>query len=161
VHDRSKPKRAPLAAILAAALACVACNKDTNAPVDAGADGDAADFGFVDPLDDIDATPASRVKRIMGGTCAGVGNDTNCHARAAGGLTMNLARDGGDVIDVPSTERPELLRVRPGAPDESYLYLKVRGDGGIDGARMPLGAPFDPRLPALVATWIEAGAPVE
>lgn len=141
-----------------ACLPLLACSDPTSAPSDAGPD---AQFGFVDPLDDVDAAAASRVKRILGGTCAGVGNDTACHGRAAGGLTMNLARDGGDVIDVASTERPELARVKPGAPGESYLYLKVLGDGGIDGGRMPLGAPFDPRLPALIATWIDAGAPVD
>jgi hypothetical protein len=63
------------------------------------------------------------------------------------------------VVGVPSTERPELERVRPFDSAASYLYLKVVGDGGIEGGRMPLDGVADPRTPALVGAWIEAGAP--
>jgi hypothetical protein len=53
-----------------------------------------------------------------------------------------------------------MVRVKPGDPSASYLYLKVLGDGGIDGGRMPYGATtYDPRLPELFFAWIEAGAP--
>jgi hypothetical protein len=67
--------------------------------------------------------------------------------------------DGGDVIGIPSYERPDLLRVKPFDPESSYLYLKVLGDGGIEGGRMPLGGTFDERGVELVRGWIEAGAP--
>ena len=52
-----------------------------------------------------------------------------------------------------------MARVAPGDPRSSYLYLKVLGEGGIDGGRMPLGGPFDPRMAPFIASWIEAGAP--
>ncbi len=64
-----------------------------------------------------------------------------------------------EVVNVPSEERPGLFRVHPGDPAGSYLYLKVVGDGGIEGGRMPLNAAFDPTIPVLFLEWIEAGAP--
>ena len=54
----------------------------------------------------------------------------------------------------------ELVRVAPGSPEASYLYLKVRGDGGIDGDVMPQDRGYDPRVDRLVRDWIAAGAPV-
>jgi hypothetical protein len=64
------------------------------------------------------------------------------------------------VVNVRSTERPDLFRVQPFEPRNSYLYLKVLGDGGIEGGRMPLDEVVpDQRIPELVGAWIEAGAP--
>jgi hypothetical protein len=51
------------------------------------------------------------------------------------------------------------LRVRPFDPLASYLYLKVLGDGGIEGGRMPRDGDFEQRRVDLIASWIEAGAP--
>jgi hypothetical protein len=62
-------------------------------------------------------------------------------------------------VNVRSSERPDMFRVHPYDPLGSYLYLKVLGDGGIDGGRMPLGESADPRTPPLIESWIEAGAP--
>ena len=87
--------------------------------------------------------------------------------KADAGFFLMAARRGfaeqmGLRLEGRVIERPDLFRVKPGSPGESYLYLKVLGDGGIDGGRMPLNqVTFDPRLPALIATWIDAGAPVE
>jgi hypothetical protein len=77
---------------------------------------------------------------------------------ASGGLTLGTANDFAQIVGVPSTERPDLVRVAPGVPGESYLWLKLVGDGGIEGGPMPGGA-SDPRLVALFGAWIEAGAP--
>jgi hypothetical protein len=82
-----------------------------------------------------------------------------CHATGTGGMTIASGDEFAQLIRVRSTERPELYRVAPGDPSGSYLYLKLAGDGGITGARMPASADFDPRRPALAWTWIEAGAP--
>ncbi len=76
----------------------------------------------------------------------------------AAGLTFPAGNELANVVGVASTERPDLLRVKPGSPFESYLYLKVVGDGGIDGGSMPPGG-ADPRLAVLLGAWIEAGAP--
>ena len=53
----------------------------------------------------------------------------------------------------------ELLRVKPGDPDGSYLIRKLEG-GRIVGERMPLGsAPLPPETLAVIREWIARGAP--
>ena len=148
--------------IFASASACT--SSSSGPPVDAGdEDGGVPSFGdggLVDPLAS-DASYAIRVDTLFHTTCAGVGGESFCHGVGAAQLHLVLAIDGGDVIGVRSIERPELFRVAPGDPLQSYLYLKVLGDGGIDGGRMPKNAGFyDPRLPPLIYEWIEAGAPI-
>ncbi|HNX50750.1 MAG TPA: PKD domain-containing protein [Thermoanaerobaculaceae bacterium] len=66
-------------------------------------------------------------------------------------------RDGksyASIVNVNSVENPALKRVKPGDPDNSYLYQKV-----ASGA-MPLGGPplTDAQL-QLIRGWILAGAP--
>jgi len=110
-----------------------------------------------DPLaPDSDAALGTRADQVFAG-CQG-GPESACHALGEADTHLRLG-SGGDLLNVPSFERPEMPRVRPGDPARSYLYLKVLGDGGIDGGRMPLDGPYDPRLAPLIASWIEAGAP--
>jgi len=53
-----------------------------------------------------------------------------------------------------------LDRVSPGHPEVSYIILKLRGDPGITGERMPLGGPYLPSAEIDgIAAWIRAGAP--
>lgn len=148
--------RGSLIAVLALASACAPQPADR--PNDAGelypslgSDASAA----VDPLAS-DASLGVRARQVFGG-CQG-GPESACHGSGAAGTHLRIGA-GGDVVNVPSTERPALDRVTPGEAVNSYLYLKVVGDGGIDGGRMPLGGPFDPRLAPFIASWIEAGAP--
>ena len=48
----------------------------------------------------------------------------------------------------------------PGNPNGSYILLKLRGDPGITGERMPLGGPYlSADQIAGIAAWIQAGAP--
>jgi hypothetical protein len=82
-----------------------------------------------------------------------------CHNAGSGGLLVLPGKELDDLVRVRAVERPELFRVAPGDPVESYLWLKLAGDGGIDGAPMPSGAERDPRRAALAWDWIEAGAP--
>ena len=146
--------------VFAFVMACVACStRDASG----GADADAppATFGRgeagVDPFDG-DASLAARVGALVVTRCAG-GPETACHATGVGGTHLDLG-PGGDVVGVPSMERPDLVRVQPFEPAKSYMFAKVAGDGGIEGGRMPLDTPdFDARIPALVGAWIEAGAP--
>ena len=115
--------------------------------------------GLIDPLAS-DASYALRVDTLFHTTCAGVGGESFCHGAGASQLRLVIAFDGGDVVGVRSIERPDLERVAPGDPLASYLYLKVLGDGGIDGGRMPLNSGiYDSRLTTLIYDWIEAGAP--
>jgi hypothetical protein len=109
----------------------------------------------VDPYDP-DAALGLRTRALFA-SCAG-GPESECHGSGAGGLTLRLG-PAGDVVNVASSERPDLLRVRPFDASRSYLFLKVLGDGGIEGGRMPPGG-TDPRAVDLLGAWIEAGAPV-
>ncbi len=130
---------------------------DSGGLVDASPASPGPCFLCVDAGDpyEVDASLAVRVRRRLEG-CNGM---EGCHVSAAANLTFPIGDETRALIGVRSTERPDLLRVAPDDPEASYLYLKVRGDGGIEGSTMPLGATFDPRLPSLVLAWIEAGAP--
>ena len=57
-----------------------------------------------------------------------------------------------------SSQWPTILRVKPGEPEASLLYLKVAGTQGIRGLAMPMGQPPDQAFAALVERWILDGA---
>lgn len=84
----------------------------------------------------------------------------NCHGSDAGGLTLTgSAPDNYDqLVNVPSTDFPSILRVAPGNAADSYLVHRLEGTGS--GARMPLGgrALSTADLQA-IKDWINAGAP--
>jgi hypothetical protein len=100
---------------------------------------------------------AVQVRGAIDRSCASI---EGCHGSGVGGLGLYPGGELQSLIGVPSVERPELLRVRPGAPLESYVYLKLRCDGGIDGGCMPLSSPPDSARAQLFFDWIEAGAPL-
>jgi hypothetical protein len=124
---------------------------------DAGLDSTLPCFSCTDaPYVDIDA-PIGTKAALQLDTCA---SNEGCHGAQPGiNLTYIAGHEFDDLRNVRAIERIDLFRVAPGDPAQSYLYLKVLGDGGIDGGRMPLGAHYDPRIPALFFDWIEAGAP--
>jgi hypothetical protein len=129
---------------------------------DAGGDDGGVACGFscgnTPTPEELDASLAVRVRARLS-LCNGV---DGCHVSGAANLTYPAGNELVHLIDVPSQERPDLLRVKPGDPSTSYLYLKVLGDGGIDGGRMPLNVDiYDARIPATIFAWIEAGAPSE
>jgi hypothetical protein len=66
----------------------------------------------------------------------------------------------GNIVNVASTERPNLERILPGDAANSYLFQKVTGAAGIAGSRMPKGgSPLPPADIELLRQWINAGAP--
>ncbi len=86
-----------------------------------------------------------------------------CHS--GGGASRGLSLDRGlairSLVDEPSNEVPELLRVAPGRPDDSYLIIKVQPtDPRRVGNRMPRNGP--PFLSSAeirgLRRWIAAGA---
>lgn len=109
-------------------------------------------------VDGGDASVPAEIQVTLQTSCAYGGVELTCHGVGAGGLTLGTANDFAQIVGVPSVERPDMLRVAPGHPEESYLFLKLVGEGGIEGGPMPGGA-TDPRLIALFGTWIDAGAP--
>jgi len=65
-----------------------------------------------------------------------------------------------ELVNKASTEKPDMLRVNPGKPDESYLIHKLEGRHGIVGGRMPLAStPLKEEELSLIRIWIEGGAP--
>jgi hypothetical protein len=153
-------------ALVSALVACSTAACSSRGP-EGAAESDASmpkgdeEFSFgpaIDPFT-IDASLPVRIDYVLAG-CAG-GPESDCHGGGAGGLHMVLTGAHADVVNVPSTERPDLFRVKPFDSPDSYLYLKLVGDGGIEGGRMPLGGPYDPRVMAIVEQWIDAGAPTE
>jgi hypothetical protein len=84
-----------------------------------------------------------------------------CHegASAPEGLRLDAANSYNLLVDVPSTEVPSLLRVKPGDPNDSYIIQKLEGHAAV-GGQMPLGGPYLPATTiAFVAQWITNGAP--
>jgi hypothetical protein len=137
-------------------IAVVSCaDGKANEVSDSGPDAGAVPLGC---LSCTDASQAATIRATLVSSCA-TGVEVSCHSTGAGGLTLGTVDDFAQIVDVPSTQRPELYRVAPGNPPGSYLFLKLLNDGGIEGGPMP-GGTYDPRLVALFGAWIEAGAPV-
>jgi fibronectin type 3 domain-containing protein len=90
-------------------------------------------------------------------TCSG------CHAGASPpqGLSLDsLSNTRAMTVNMSSAEQPSVLRVKPAAAANSYLYLKVTGASGITGVQMPSGgSPLTSAQTEAIAGWIGAGAP--
>ncbi len=85
-------------------------------------------------------------------SCASAG----CHTgeNPPQGLRLDEGFSFDNLVNVPSNEVPELLRVEPGDPDDSYLVQKIEGTAA-EGGRMPLGAPpLDQNLIDDIREWI-------
>jgi len=88
-----------------------------------------------------------------------------CHAGAGApeGLRLDAADSYNLLVNVPSTEVPTLLRVKPGDPADSYIIQKLQGHAAV-GAQLPDGCPAtQPCLSAstigFIQQWITNGAP--
>lgn len=87
-----------------------------------------------------------------------------CHltGQEAGRLALHPGAAYESLVGVKSIA-VELMRVKPGAPGQSYLLMKLQGthlEHGGNGARMPFGAPpLDSDTVAKLRDWIADGAP--
>ena len=82
-----------------------------------------------------------------------------CHSGAAAPLGLRLEEGASfiNLVGAPSRQSG-LQRVRPGAPDASYLIQKLEGSAGT-GEQMPLGGPPLPQATVdFVRQWILDGA---
>jgi len=109
-----------------------------------------SDAGFDGPL-------AVQVKGELDQVC---GSPDGCHGMGEANFGVHIGSEFTDMINVTSTENPPMKRVVPGDPLNSYVYLKLRCEGGIVDACMPLGEP-SPAVAKLFFDWIEAGAPTQ
>jgi hypothetical protein len=57
-------------------------------------------------------------------------------------------------IDAPSREVPALKIIDTAAPESSYVLMKVRGEKGIQGTRMPPTKALDPASIKVLEDWI-------
>lgn len=91
-------------------------------------------------------------------------NCATCHltGEEAGGMSLVGDSAIGFLVGKPSQEAPAVMRVEPGAPDKSYLVMKIEGthlDHGGSGAMMPFGGfPLDAGDVAKIRAWIAQGA---
>ncbi len=86
---------------------------------------------------------------------------TQCHigASAPQGLQLDSAHSYALLVGVSSNEKPGVLRVKAGDPDNSYIVQKLEGAAGIVGGRMPLDqTPLPPATLTAIRQWIANGA---
>lgn len=83
-----------------------------------------------------------------------------CHLPGAALGGLSLYPDArASLVGVASTQSP-LKLVEPGAPDSSYLYLKLTGtQDPASGQPMPPTGLLDAAEIGLLRRWIEQGAP--
>jgi Membrane bound beta barrel domain (DUF5777) len=95
----------------------------------------------------------TKVMKIFEDNCTTAG----CHTGTAPMMGLKLTTDEyyARTIDQPSTEKPQLMRIKPGEPDSSYLVMKILGTPGIIGSRMPFGRDplTDDEITAIVG-WV-------
>lgn len=97
----------------------------------------------------------SGVKAIMVQSCALAG----CHRTnlPTANLRLEMGRFPASVLDVPSAQLLDLKLVDTKAPEKSYLLMKIKGEAGIQGGRMPLNrTPLSAEQIQEVETWIKS-----
>jgi hypothetical protein len=84
---------------------------------------------------------------------------SSCHGAVSPQEGMSLVSPThAALIDVPSTEVPDRVRIAPGDPDGSYLLQKVSSTTPLDGVRMPPDQPLPANKIEAIRLWIAAGA---
>jgi len=140
-------RMAALVALAGTAAACTLAGDPAFAPAGTGAlPGQICSTELVDFQ--------THVQPIFSTRCTG------CHIGATfGGLSLVDGASWGHLVGVPSTLRPDLLRVRPFEPDQSLLLLRLDPPAGGTVSLMPDGGPPIPGAEiALVRRWIVEGA---
>ncbi len=133
----------------------------------AGCAGDGSRLGSDDMMDEMMDSPQVTLADIQQDVFSAI--CINCHV--TGGTADFLVLDSeqtslANLVDVVSLEIPQLFRVAPGLPDESYLVWKIEGQGPngepILGERMPPAsageAPLSAKQIADIRSWILDGA---
>ena len=133
---------------------------ESGIPLDGDVDGEpggifGAAFEFVEPPPG--ATLGRIQNEIFTPSCATAG----CHSGNSppDGLNLSAGMAYTNTVNVNAVQMPNLLRVSPGNPDDSYLVRKIQGNN-IAANRMPLGAaPLSQAQIDLVRQWVLDGAP--
>jgi len=104
-----------------------------------------------------EATFSSIQTSIFDQSCALSG----CHrgSDAPVGLDLSEGKSYENLVNVPSREKPSVLRIEPNNADSSYLVLKLEGAPVIKGEQMPFGRePLPDGQIDLIRQWIDDGA---
>lgn len=130
-------------------LLLTACG-ELKTPTDAGGGGD--------PIDQT-ATFTRVQNEVFTPSCGVIGCHDPLGQSSSAQLILTAGRAYAQTVNQPSTEMPNLMRIRPNDVTNSYLYRKITG-AGITGERMPLGGPplSDAQI-QLIRNWIRRGAP--
>ncbi|GBC91637.1 hypothetical protein HRbin15_00091 [bacterium HR15] len=96
------------------------------------------------------------IQPIFTQRCAVLG----CHDSRARTADLDLSAGNAyaNIVNVPSVQDPNWIRVVPGDPMRSLLYRKVSEDNPPVGSRMPLGGRLTDEQILLIRLWIEQGA---
>lgn len=160
-HADGALRRAPaVAVLLVTGLLAAACGGGGGGGGTGGDTGGDTGGGYGDGTDSDDGgtavqpTLASIQANVFTPIC------TECHAGASApeGLRLEEGMSHGMLVNVASSQVPELMRVEPGDPDNSYLIQKLEGTNAV-GQRMPLGGPYlSADTIAAIRQWITDGA---
>lgn len=114
----------------------------------------AADFGQTPTGSG--TTFSGAVQPILDARCATPG----CHGSLAPQAGLDLtAGKSYDNLMLAAMQNPDVPRVTPGNPTNSYLITKLTGNG-LQGVQMPMGSqPLSAEEIATIKTWISYGAP--
>ena len=87
----------------------------------------------------------------------------NCHQSDPLMAPFSLKRGAAyaGIVNVPSSQLPAMMLVKPGSTQESYLWHKVNGsfkDVGGSGMIMPFTVPLNEQEKQIFSKWILAGA---
>lgn len=82
-----------------------------------------------------------------------------CHiGQTFANLNLSSGQSFDNIVNVPSLQKPDIMRIQPYQPDNSYLYMKVVGTEGIDGDSMPAGGQLSNDQVDILRQWIVEGA---
>ena len=99
------------------------------------------------------STVPEPVREVFRSHCAG------CHKGAFAPKRLKLDAESvpASVAGVASQEKPDLMLIAPGAPEASYLIMKVKGSEGISGKPMPPAGrtPLTDEEIVLLEEWIK------
>ncbi len=119
--------------------------------------GTSGDFTIAPPPQTISF--ASQVVPIFGGSCT----NTQCHdsVQSQESLDLTAAKAYAELVGVSAKQCSATQLVNAGAPNESYLVLKLQGSGPcFKGVKMPkLPFTVTPAQIQQIRDWIQNGAP--
>jgi hypothetical protein len=109
----------------------------------------------------VEPTYTSIRNRIFTKSCS----TPSCHSTEGfrGAMVLEADKAYENLVSVPAdndgARARHLLRVNPGQPDSSFLYIKLTHPAADEGALMPdSGTPLDSQSISAIRTWIANGA---